>query len=133
MLNHKHIVYFEDNMRNRSVVQMILERNGARVSFLRWDSDVNNILLGEMPVDLILTDLMFPEQFTGYELLTKIRANRSFSRIPVVAISAADPAIEMTRARQKGFDGFISKPISVVQFPEQIASVLRGQKIWQTF
>jgi two-component system cell cycle response regulator DivK len=36
----------------------------------------------------------------------------------------------MERAREAGFDGFIAKPLSVRDFPNQIRAILRGEEVW---
>jgi two-component system, cell cycle response regulator DivK len=37
----------------------------------------------------------------------------------------------MQKAREAGFDGFLSKPIDVDRFPEQIGRILAGEAIWE--
>lgn len=126
------IFYVEDDARNRAIVEMILEHNGAKVGFERWGRAATLPRLYEfMPIDLILLDLMFPNNVTGYDIFNLIRDIPQFNGIPIVAISAADPTIEMARTRNHGFDGFISKPINLVRFPFQIEQCIAGQKIWQ--
>lgn len=83
-----------------------------------------------MPIDLILLDLMFPNHISGYDIFDRIRENPTFAHIPIVAISAADPALEMSKARAKGFSGFIGKPINLLQFPQQIVQLLEGEQVW---
>lgn len=131
LLKGKRIFYVEDNVENRAIAQLILERHGAKVDFERWGGAGTLIRLKAfMPVDLILLDLMFPENVTGYDIFELIRRQPAFAHIPVVAISAADPSVEMQKVRTKGFNGFISKPINLVQFPQQIVSVMEGKRVW---
>lgn len=128
----KRIFYFEDDVRNRSIVQLILERHNAEFQFERWGHDPAQHLRNFMPIDVILMDLMFPNNVSGYDLFTIIRKYDEFNHIPIIAISAADPAIEMNKARKMGFAGFISKPVHLVEFPRQIDAAMHGEKVWQS-
>jgi len=130
-LDGKRIFYIEDNVANRAITQTILELSGAHVAFERWGGpEVLTHLHAFMPIDIILLDLMFPRGVTGYDVFDLIRTDPEFSKIPIVAVSASDPSIEIPKTQAKGFAGFISKPISLRDFPQQVSSLLAGQQIW---
>ncbi len=130
LLNGKRIFIIEDNLVNRSIVQLLLEKNGAKVAFERWGLQVPQALEAFAPVDLILLDLMFPRGVTGYAVYDIIRDVPGFETLPIVAISAADATEATLLTKEKGFSGFISKPIDMMRFPKQIKSVLDGQAVW---
>ncbi len=131
LLKNRRIFYIEDNVQNRSIVQLLLEQHGAKINFERWGGkDALVRLAATLPIYLILLDLMFPYNVSGYDVFDAIRADGRFAGIPIVAISAADPSIEMPKARAKGFQGYISKPVNLLQFPHQIAAVIEGEKVW---
>ncbi|HRE49430.1 MAG TPA: response regulator [Aggregatilineales bacterium] len=131
ILRGKTIFYIEDNPGNRSIVQMILEREGAKIAYDRWGSeDVIAKLKTRLPIDLILCDLMLPNNVTGYDVFHRIREEADLRTIPVAVVSAADPGLEMNRARAEGFVGFITKPIHLIRFPQQIARLLAGETVW---
>ena len=96
------------------------------------DHDILNLekLHVAMPVDLILLDLALPRGVTGYDVYDCVKADGELANIPVVIVSAADPTIEMPKARDKGLDGYISKPLKYGTFGRTIASILNGQKVW---
>lgn len=131
LLKGKRIFYIEDNLANRALVQLVLEQQGANMHFDRWGgSDALNRLRMFQPVDLILLDLMLPDNLTGYSIFETIRQHLEFSSIPIAAVSAADPALAMTKTRALGFAGFISKPINILTFPQQIEALAAGKQIW---
>jgi CheY-like chemotaxis protein len=131
MLKDKRIFYVEDDPNNRMVVQRILEASGAQVQFEKWGfQEVALPKLRAYRADLILLDLMFPMGISGYDIFDAIRRNMILGHIPVVAVSAADPSIEIPKARSKGFAGFIGKPVDLELFPQQIAAVLNGESVW---
>jgi two-component system, cell cycle response regulator DivK len=130
-LQDKRIFYVEDDIKNRVVVKMILEVVGAVVASESWGKlEVVTARLAEFQPDLILLDLMFPRNVSGYDIFEVIHNDPPFAHLPVVAVSASDPSIEVPRTRAKGFAGFISKPITLQQFPDQIAAVLNHESIW---
>lgn len=128
----KRIFYIEDDVKNRAVVKTILEYARATVAFDSWGriEVVHTRLESFLPVDLILLDLMFPRNVSGYAVFDAVRNDPLFAHIPVVAISASDPEIEVPKVRAKGFNGFIAKPINLHSFPNQIAALLQQEQFW---
>jgi CheY-like chemotaxis protein len=130
-LKGKRVFYIDDDTNNRAIVTFILDAVGAKVAYDRWGTDATITLLKEfLPIDLILLDIMLPEGVTGYDVFDSIRREPSLEQIPVVAISSADPSIEMPKARNRGFSGFISKPVSIKTFPAQLEKILNGVEVW---
>jgi CheY-like chemotaxis protein len=129
-LQNKRIFIVEDNLANRAIEQMILERHGAKTAIERYGTDTIEKLKAFAPIDVIVMDLMLPEGVSGFDVADSIRQMPQFSHIPIVAVSASDPAEAMPKARKKGFSGFISKPIDFDTFPKQIARIINGEQIW---
>ena len=61
LLKGKRIFLTEDNLTNRSVIQLLLERDGAIFAFERWGTETTERLQKFAPVDIILLDLMLPD------------------------------------------------------------------------
>jgi two-component system cell cycle response regulator DivK len=60
--------------------------------------------------------------------LAQLRSDAATSRIPVVAMTASVMREDRERFDKAGFDGFITKPIDVRSFPQQIRDhVARGR------
>lgn len=127
LLKNKRIFMIEDNLVNRSIMQILLEQQGAAVGFERWGLDTEARIKAFMPVDVILLDLMFPGDVTGYDIFDRIRQQPEFVEIPIVAVSALDAT---AKTRAKGFNGFIKKPINMETFARQIASIADGTPVW---
>lgn len=130
LLEKKRIFIVEDNLANRAIEQLILERNGAITAIERYGTTTIQRLEHFAPVDIIVMDLMLPDGKSGFEVADEIRALPQFQMIPIVAVSASDPAESVPQARAKGFAGFISKPIDFDLFPQQISRILAGEKLW---
>ena len=68
--------------------------------------------------DVILMDLRLPDMH-GTEVGATLRAEQRTARIPVVALSAV-PLEDGEWLLAAGFAGYLEKPISVREFPEQV-------------
>ncbi len=130
MLHNKHLFIVEDNLENRVVLRIMLARHGARLEFDSWGTNTVNSIRAFMPVDLILMDLMLPRGNSGFLVADHIRTAPDLAQIPIVAVSAADPSVVIPKCREMGFAGFIAKPLDDELFPQQLASMLSGQKVW---
>ena len=131
ILQNKQIFVVEDNPANYAIIATLLEMSGAKTGFERWGTGTISRLRNFAPVDLILLDLMFPYGVTGFDVFDQIRACAEFSQVPIVAVSAMDAAVAIPKVRNKGFSGFIAKPISFTDFPHQISKILNNEPIWQ--
>ncbi len=79
--------------------------------------------LGELPVDIILTDYMMPEM-DGKELVTELKNSQLYSSIPVVMLTAlADTENSMDMMRL-GVDEYIVKPFKAPELITRIYNLL---------
>lgn len=129
-LQGKRILIVEDNMTNMVVYAAVLKQTGATVIEDYWNTDTINNLLRHLPIDIILMDLMLRFDLSGYDIYDKLQRYPELADIPVVAVSAADPGIEIPKAKEKGFRGFIGKPIRPYLFSRQIAACMNGEEVW---
>ncbi|HLY26669.1 MAG TPA: response regulator [Aggregatilineales bacterium] len=132
-LTNKRIFIIEDDPKNLTIMEILLRQCNAQTQFERWGRDTVSRLLKFAPVDLILLDLNFPNNVTGYDIYDAIRQVPALASIPVVAVSASDASTAIPKTQAKGFAGFIGKPIDILVFPQQIAAVMDGKQIWQGF
>ena len=133
LLSGKRIFVVEDDPSNLAIITTILRRHGASVPFETWGTGSVETLKMCLPIDLILLDLALPRGVSGYDVYDEIRSFPELADIPVVIVTAADPGIEMPVAREKGMNGFISKPLSYSTFGKSIASILNGNQVWGDF
>jgi len=130
LLQGKRIFYVEDDLRNRAIIQMIVEQQGAKLSFERWGKEALTKMRAALPLDLILLDLMLPNNISGYDIYAQLRQDSLFDGIPVAIVSASDASLEMAKARQLGLNGYIAKPVDMDLFPRQLASLIAGEQVW---
>lgn len=125
-----HILVVEDNVSNFVLIARLLAFMG--VQKCEWKTtgwgvvDFANTM---QKVDLILMDLRLPHE-DGYDALQQIRADARLQYTRVVVVTAHGSREEMNKAKEAGFDGFLSKPLDADLFPEQIRSILSGGEVW---
>jgi CheY-like chemotaxis protein len=126
----KRIFIVEDNASNSTIMRVLLQAVGAIVYNDRFAINTVERIHEAGKIDLILMDLMLSKGQSGYDVFDEIRKDPELAKIPAIIVSASDPALEMNRARDKGFNGYISKPINNQTFARIIASVIEGQTVW---
>jgi two-component system cell cycle response regulator DivK len=76
---------------------------------------------------LVLMDIQLPGK-DGFALLDEIRGS-AHRALRVVALTAHAMAGDRERALAAGFDGYITKPIDIRSFPDQITRALEGERV----
>jgi two-component system, cell cycle response regulator DivK len=118
------ILVVEDNPLNLKLIRDVLEFRGFDV--ITAESGEEGVAAATTTApDLVIMDLQLPG-IDGHEALERIRADPRCSSVPVVAVTAFAMKQDVEQAEAAGFDGFISKPISVRALPQQLAQFLPG-------
>jgi CheY-like chemotaxis protein len=80
-------------------------------------------LAAREPVDLVLLDIEMPEM-DGFETARALRKNPALAAVPFVAVTARVLPGDRATILERGFSGYIAKPIDAALLPEQIAPFL---------
>ena len=117
------VLHIEDQPDNRLLVRKVLESRGHTVSDAP-DGLVGVQIAGGTRPDIILVDINIPG-LTGYEVVTRLRSESHLSQVPIVAITAEG---DREYALALGFDGFISKPIRMGSFVQELQAFVDGRR-----
>jgi len=120
------ILYVEDHIANRILVRQVLESVGYTVVEATDGLSGIEAAQQEQP-DLILMDVDIPGM-DGYETATRIKSLPNLNGTPIVALTAQVMAGDRERALTAGCSGYLTKPIDVDRFPEQVAEFLEGRR-----
>jgi two-component system cell cycle response regulator DivK len=112
------ILIVEDNERNRKLARDVLQFRGYRTLEAETGGDALTLAIEHRP-DLILMDIQLPDM-DGVQALGLLRSEASARSVRVIALTAFAMAQDRDRLLAAGFDGYISKPIDVKAFPEQV-------------
>ncbi|MDZ4257240.1 MAG: response regulator [Gemmatimonadales bacterium] len=117
------ILIVEDSPDNMKLFRTLLTLKGHQITGLSGGEELFSTLEAGRP-ELVLMDIQMPGK-DGLTLLAEIR-DSPFRDLMVIALTAHAMAGDRERALAAGFDGYITKPIDIRQFPEQVAAALAG-------
>jgi CheY-like chemotaxis protein len=120
------ILIVEDSPDNMKLFRTLLTLKGHQVTGLTGGEGLLEAIENGSP-DLVLMDIQLPGK-DGFELLREIRGS-PFGTVRVIALTAHAMAGDRERAMQAGFDGYITKPIDVRNFPEQVQRAVAGERL----
>lgn len=120
------ILVVEDNPDSMALFRAVLGFAGHTI-VERPDGEGLLVAIAECGPDLVLMDIQLPGK-DGFALLEEVRAAHGAS-VRVVALTAHAMGRDRDRAREAGFDGYITKPIDVRAFPGLVARALAGEVV----
>ena len=120
------ILIVEDNEKNRKLARDVLQVKGYRTIEAETAEAALELVTTQIP-QLVLMDIQLPGM-NGMQALAKLRTMPATQRIPVIAFTASVMPQDQHQIMAAGFDGFISKPISVKELVVTIAATLEKAK-----
>jgi two-component system cell cycle response regulator DivK len=118
------ILIVDDNENNRKLARDVLEFAGFNTVVATGGVEGVAVAMERKP-DLVLMDIRMPD-LSGTKALKLLREDTRTVAIPVVALTSSTMHGDEDRFRSEGFDGYLAKPISVREFPDQVRGFLRG-------
>ncbi|HKO59135.1 MAG TPA: HD domain-containing phosphohydrolase [Thermoanaerobaculia bacterium] len=117
------VLCVDDNKLNRDLVKATLGEAGFHVTVAENGARAMQVLAGE-PVDVVLLDLIMPEQ-DGAETLRLLRADPRYEFLPVIVLTSHRNNALRQQAIVAGADDFISYPLNRLELITRIQSLLR--------
>ncbi len=114
----KKVLVVEDNPTNIILFQDVLESRGYEVSIARTGYEAFEQIENQVP-EIILMDIHLPG-IDGISVIKAIRSTPLYAAVKIIGISAFAMESDIQTAMEAGCDGYITKPISIRTFIEEI-------------
>jgi two-component system cell cycle response regulator DivK len=116
------ILIVDDNEHNVKLARDVLRYAGFRTLEAGGGGEGVALAAEHLP-DLVLMDIRMRDM-DGTAALRLLKADERTADIPVVALTSSTMKGDRERFLAEGFDGYLEKPISVRDFPDQVRSHL---------
>jgi CheY-like chemotaxis protein len=119
------ILVVDDDVRNIFALTSALENKGAHIRVARNGREAIEALQketdkSEKTIDLVLMDIMMPEM-DGYEAMRKIREEKRFIDLPIIAITAKAMRDDYEKCIAAGANDYLPKPVDL----DRLISLMR--------
>ena len=113
------VLVVEDNEKNMKLFRDVLLAAGYRTLEATTGEEAVAVATEHSP-DLVLMDIQLPD-IDGVEALGRLRADGRTASLPVLALTAQAMEGDRERFLAAGFDGYLSKPVNVVDLVATVA------------
>jgi two-component system cell cycle response regulator DivK len=107
------VLIVEDNEKSMKLLRDVLVATGYSTLEATTGEDAVSLALSQTPA-LVLMDVQLPG-IDGVEALVRLRRDARTETIPVLALTAQAMDGDRERFLEAGFDGYLSKPMDVVE------------------
>ena len=116
------IVVADDNADICELLQVGLGRLDLDVLVATNGREAYELIISRRP-SLVLLDLVMPE-LNGLEVLTKLREDAEFAKLPVIMITARPQDEDIERGFKLGATDYILKPFNLKDLTTKVVSIL---------
>ena len=118
----KRVLVVEDNELNLKLFCDLLRAHEFAAEPVRDGRDAMARARDFSP-ELIIMDIQMPH-VSGFELIEELKADEALRRIPIMAVTAYAGREDEDRIRAAGADAYVSKPISLARFVQEVSALL---------
>jgi DNA-binding response OmpR family regulator len=112
------ILFVDDDTQTLALMEREAEILGHVAFLCPTASDAVKFTLLHQP-DLVFVDVNMQE-INGYEVVRQLRASKISEPLPIIIISAGEPEIEGVKALAAGANGFLQKPLSIINLDDAV-------------
>jgi two-component system cell cycle response regulator DivK len=118
------VLVVEDNEKSMKLFRDVLKATGYRTLEATTGGRAVELATEHGP-NLVLMDVRLPD-VDGIEALRRLRADRRTASIPVLALTAQAMHGDRERFLAEGFDGYVSKPVDIVELVDTVRRYCDG-------
>jgi len=119
------ILVVEDNEKNMKLFRDVLQATGYRTLEAASGEEAIEIVRLHEPA-LVLMDVQLPGA-DGVETLARLREDERTAATPVLAVTAQAMRGDRERFLEAGFDGYLSKPVDVLELIAAVKELCGGE------
>jgi two-component system, cell cycle response regulator DivK len=108
------ILIAEDNGLSMKLFRDVLQVSGFQTLEATTGEQAIELAIGQTP-DLVLMDIQLAGM-DGLEALRRLRDDERTAAIPIIALTSQAMAGDRERFLEAGFNGYVSKPVNIVEF-----------------
>ena len=119
------VLIVDDSAAIRKILQRVLRQTDIPIGAVYEAGDGVEALekMRQQSIGLVLSDIHMPNM-DGLAFLSKVRAEQSWQRIPIVMVSTEGTQAQVLEAMNLGATGHVRKPFTVEQIKEQLAGLI---------
>ncbi|HEX5627665.1 MAG TPA: response regulator [Actinomycetota bacterium] len=121
-----HVLIAEDNGTSMKLFRDVLQASGYETLEATTGEQVVEIATQHAP-DLVLMDIQLVGM-DGVTALRRLRQDERTAAIPVVAVTAQAMTGDRERFLEAGFNGYMSKPVDIVEFIGTVKRYCEGRR-----
>ncbi|HRY30230.1 MAG TPA: response regulator [Elusimicrobiota bacterium] len=116
------VLVVDDDPPMNELVKLVLETRGYRVLAVSDGKVAVETIRSRRP-DLVVLDVMLPE-ISGLEICEMVKGDPEFKDVKVVMLSAKSLNVDKLRARGKGADAYLTKPVRLAELLDTVNGLL---------
>lgn len=118
------LIYIVEDDKNISEIESFALKNAGHETMEFPDGKSFSRELMEKNPDLILLDIMLPDE-DGLTILKNLRERRETRKIPVIMVTAKTTEIDKVKGLDNGADDYMTKPFGVMELVSRVKALLR--------
>jgi CheY-like chemotaxis protein len=118
----------DDDQMNAEIITHALSAIQISSTMLNDPAELPGTLQQSTDYQIVFLDLEMPNM-NGYEALEIVKRDLG-AQVPVVAYTVH--LSEANVAADKGFDGFLAKPLDTDNFADHVQRIMNGERVWVT-
>jgi two-component system, OmpR family, phosphate regulon response regulator OmpR len=119
-----HILMVDDDLRLRGLLETFLRREGFQVA-VAGNGQLMEKALQEIPIDLMVLDLMLPGR-SGLDICRDLRA--AGNSLPIIMLTGKGDDIDRILGLEIGADDYLPKPCNPRELVARIRAVMRRRQ-----
>ncbi|NUN69906.1 MAG: hybrid sensor histidine kinase/response regulator [Bacteroidetes bacterium] len=126
------ILIVDDEPDMRGIIDDVLTEAGYETFLAENGTHAMELAAAVVP-DLILSDIQMPAM-NGYEFLNAVKVHPDLSKIPFVFMTGVNVGtFDLRKGMDLGADDYLTKPFTVENLLNAVATRLRKQQLWRSF